>query len=400
MLIHHCGSLGGAGVSLLHIVDSIDKTKYKLVVLCPDYPDEMTKLLQRYECEVISSKTSPKVFNHCNGGISNALSLNSIKNLLEIIKDKKYIQEYIKDVNPDIVAVNSMTLFWIGKVAKKMNKRAICFHRETYQRGLFGFRSKIIKRGLSEWFDKVAFVSWNDLNETGNTKAIKTVVYDRVNISSFNNYTKQQAKQLLGLEDRKKYILYLGGMTALKGSDIIMESMKYLDDENAVLIFIGETEHVQRPSFKQTKKMKEKLKYLLAKGIYNKTLNPYFKYELCDKVIFRKRTENPELYYKACDLVVFPSTKAHQARPIYEAGISRIPIVITDFEQTKEFAENKVTALTFRNKDSHDLADKINMILHGQIDLQKLVNNNYLQTVQKHDLSTLKNDLSALFEFD
>lgn len=171
LLIHHCGVIGGAGVSLLHIVRAIDKTKYKITVLCPDYPNEMIKLLQNEQCQVVGTKTSPKIFAHYNGGIPSAFSLKSIRNEFEILKDKKQIEQYIKAIGPDIVAVNSMTLFWIGKIAKKMNKRTVCFHRETYQKGLFGVRTNIIKHGLSKWFYKGAFISWNDFNETENNKA-------------------------------------------------------------------------------------------------------------------------------------------------------------------------------------------------------------------------------------
>ena len=119
LLIHHCGAIGGAGLSLLHIIRAIDKTKYRIIVLCPEFPAEMINLLHNEECEVIGSKTSPKIFAHYNGGILHALSIKTIKNGIEILRDKKHIIQYIKEINPDIVAVNSMTLFWIGRLAKK-----------------------------------------------------------------------------------------------------------------------------------------------------------------------------------------------------------------------------------------------------------------------------------------
>jgi glycosyltransferase involved in cell wall biosynthesis len=400
LLIHHYGGIGGAGTSLLHIIKAVDKTKYHLTVLCPERPNEMIDLLKIEDCEIIGSKTSPKIFAHYNGGISCALSLKTLKNVYEVFKDKKYIEQYIAEINPDIVAVNSMTLFWIGRIAKKMGKKTICFHRETYQKGLFGIRTRIIKQGLSKWFDKVAFISWNDFNETGNIAADKKVIYDRVDIESFNKYKKQEARKLLGLEKNKKYLLYLGGMSLLKGADIIMDAMKYITNDDINLIFINESENIQKPSFKQCYTMKDKLKFIARQNAKMKILNIYFKGKLEDKVIFKKRTANPELYYKACDLVVFPSTKPHQSRPIYEAGITKIPILITDFEETKEFAENGVTAITFKNKDSRDLANKISMILENKINVKKIIENNYKQTIVNHNLATLKSDLEKLFQFD
>lgn len=399
LLIHHCGTIGGAGISLLHIIRAIDKTKYNVTVLCPEHPNEMIKLLEKEDCEVIGSKTSPKIFAHYNGGITHAISFKALKNGFEVLRDKAHIQQYIKEIDPDIVAVNSMTLFWVGKIAKKMGKKTVCFHRETYQKGLFGLRTNFIKYGLSEWFDKIAFISWNDFYETGTTKADKKVIYDRVDISSFSKYDKQEARKILGLDPNVKYILYLGGMSALKGADVIMDAMKYIKDEHIKLIFINDDNDVKKPSFNQCDTIKEKAKYLLKRGVKMRTLGIYFENALQDNVIFAKRTSNPELYYKACDLVVFPSTKPHQARPIYEAGITKIPIIITNFKETEEFAQDGVTAITFKNKDSYDLAQKINMIFEGNIDIEQIVQNNYERTVKNHDLFTLSDDLDGLFIF-
>jgi len=126
-IIHQSGAIGGACISLLHIIRAIDRTKYNITVLCPYYPNEMIKLLQKEECQVVSSTTSPKIFAHYNGGIPYAVSLKTIKNILAIIRDKKQVEHYIREVDPDIVAVNSMTLFWIGKIAKIMNKYTVWF---------------------------------------------------------------------------------------------------------------------------------------------------------------------------------------------------------------------------------------------------------------------------------
>mgnify|MGYP000849551494 FL=1 len=400
LLIHHCGAFGGAGVSLLHIVRSIDKTKYRIVVLCPVYPDEMINLLRKEECEVIGSKTSPKIFAHYNGGIANAFSPRTIKNGLDIIFDIKNIIRYMEETNPDIVAVNSMTLFWVGAIAKKLEKKTICFHRETYQKGLFGIRSKIIKYGLSNYFDKVAFISWNDFYETGNIKATKKVIYDRVDIPAYDNFDKQEARKILGFDQSKKYILYLGGMSALKGSEVIMDAMKYIKSDNTVLIFINNTNCIKKISGRQCKNLKEKLRYLFNMDIQKRTLNIYYRNRLQEKVKFVRKTSSPELYYKACDLAVFPSTKPHQARPVYEAGISKIPVLITDFKETNEFTQDGVTAITFKNRDSYDLAQKVELVLAGKINIHMIIKNNYQQAIRNHDRSTLSEDLNNLLTFE
>lgn len=85
LIIHQSGRIGGAGISLLHIVRVIDKTKYNITVLCPRYPNEMIKMLQKEECKVISSTISPKIFAHYNGGIPCAVSIKTINNIEQLV---------------------------------------------------------------------------------------------------------------------------------------------------------------------------------------------------------------------------------------------------------------------------------------------------------------------------
>lgn len=395
LIIHHSGVIGGAGVSLIHAIKSINQKEYKVVVLCPEEPLDMVNALKNENCEVISSRKSPKIFNHYNGGISHALSIKTVKNFFDILFDYKKIKQVIISVNPDVVMVNSMTLFWVGKVVKELDKKSICFHRETYQKGLMGFRSKIIKLGLSKWFDSVVYISKNDLRETGKISGDAKVIYDRVDISAFNNISREDARKKLHLDDNYKYVLYLGGMSKLKGADLVMKSMKYVDD-SIKLIFIHESNGLVHPQMTDYDDLKGKLKFLLNKDIKKTVSKIYKKDDLCEKVIFRKRTTNPELYYKACDLVVFPSSKPHQSRPIYEAGVSQIPILITNFNQTSEFAKDGITAFTFKNGDFLEFADKINKIILGEFETSGIIKENYLQSINNHNLDTLPKEIEEL----
>lgn len=400
LLIHHWGGLGGAGLSLLHIIRAIDNERYQVYVLCPQYPNEMIKALKNENCVIIPIDKPPTIFNHYNGGIKHAFSFKTIKNLMNIFMDKKRITNYINNVCPDILIVNSMTLFWVGKIAKKMGLSTICFHRETYQKGLFGFRTKVIKHGLSKWFDKVAFISKYDLEKTGDTQADKQLIYDRVDFNSYQLYTSQEARDILNLDSNNKYVLFLGGFSPLKGAEVIINAMKYINNEKVKLLFIGDVEAINDLVTKDSESVKNRLRSLFG---FNTRVNIYKiikKNNLENKVIFKKRSIHPELFYKSCNLIVFPSTLAHQSRPVYEAGIARIPIIITEFEETNEFAENGITAITFKNKDAKELATKIETVIDEKIDVDEVVENNYQQSIINHDLTYLKNDLEKLLNID
>ena len=87
--------------------------------------------------------------------------------------------------------------------------------------------------------------------------------------------------------------------------------------------------------------------------------NVYSGMEHPERIVFCKSSVEVPTWYAACDLVVFPSTKAHQAMPIYEAGMAERLMIISDFVNTREFLENEKNGLTFPPSNSEVLAAKI-----------------------------------------
>jgi len=399
LIFHHRGNIGGAGISLIHILKSINRDVFKITVVCPSNPPHLSNMIDEVNIDVVRTKNTPQIFAHYNGGIKYALSFRTIINLCNLFIDKKNVDSIIREHTPDIVIVNSMTLAWIGKVAKRYSAKTICFHRETYQKGLLGFRTKYLKYMLSKWFDKIAFISKFDCNMTGEISGVKQIIYDRVDVEKFTKTASINSKSQLGLDERNKHILYLGGFSNLKGAHIIVEAMRYMTDLNVKLIFIGNRKRKFNKNLNVLKRIFSCITKLLKIDNESKTMKLIKKYNLNNSIIFHDPIPNAELLFNASDIVVFPSTLPHQSRPIYEAGVAKIPIVITGFHETEEFAKNGETAITFQNRDAYDLYLKINGILNNEISVEKIVENNYLQALKRHRLTTLKDDIEELLEF-
>ena len=201
IVFHHFGGVGGAGKSLIDILLSIDSSVYDVTVVCPSVPSDMVTLIKSYNIKVIETVETPINFAHYNGGIHSLLSVRTLLNLLKLLLDMPKVEKIICELNPEIVIVNSMTLFHIGKIAQNREIKTICFHRETYIKGLIGARSAFIKRCLSNYFNKVVFISQYDLNQSSSVVTDKTVVYDKVHHEIFDNLDIGECK-----EDRKSVV--------------------------------------------------------------------------------------------------------------------------------------------------------------------------------------------------
>lgn len=97
----------------------------------------------------------------------------------------------------------------------------------------------------------------------------------------------------------------------------------------------------------------------------------------------------------ACDAVVFPCHNPHQARPIYEAGIAKKPIIISDFPNYSEFVDD-TNAWLFPADDSQKLADCIENVFSQ--DIYTKIQNNYRRTFEVNNLKTMPRELEKIFK--
>lgn len=398
LLVHHSGYIGGAGVSLFHIALSLKSLneKYDLKVYCPSNPPHIYNWLEKNEIETIRANRTPIFFTHYSGCDRFILDRNSFKNIIDIYLFKRSWKELKKTIlenRPDVVIVNSMTLFWMGPLIKKMGIKTICFHRETYAKGLFGIRTTFIKESLKNFFDGVAFISYNDLHETGKTVGSSRVITDKVDCSNYSLDDEINNKQNAILTKDAFKIIYLGGVSKLKGAHVIIKALSRIKNKNVKLLFLQFETKKRRKKIGDCKTAFHKIKFLLGLDYEAYILKLIDKNKLWERIDFIPAVLEPEKYILASDLVVFPSTEPHQARPLYEAGMAKKPIIITDFKQTSEFAIDGFNSLTFKNGNYKELANII-LKLENDSDLYNdLVENNYHQSISNHNLKTLPLEL-------
>lgn len=67
--------------------------------------------------------------------------------------------------------------------------------------------------------------------------------------------------------------------------------------------------------------------------------------------------EKMNKWHIASDIAVFPVEDAHQARPIYEEGLHKSTIIISDFPNYNEFLKHKFNGLVFKNGNASILRD-------------------------------------------
>ena len=396
LFLNHCPAIGGAGISGLNVLNAINKDQYDIVVYCTSTSNQMLDMFKGCGYNVIAGGNSPVIFSHFSGAEKFIFSRTAIINYVQIFKDRKKIIRIIEDLKPDIVIMNSMTLFWIGKIAKKFGAKTICIFQETYTNGIIGLRTAYIKHQLTKYTDSISFISAYDMNQNKKLNCMKRLIYNAVKEEDYANLNKSEAKRELNLQGNKYCILYVGGMSKLKGAHIIISAMRYLTVKNAVLIFVGYSWNGKKKKLSDCKNIKQKLKYILKMDYEAICIDYIIKHGLSGKISFYPHQRNIAKFYAACDILVFPATKPHQARPLIEAGYARIPAVVTNFPNYNEFRGNGYF-YTFENGDYFHLAKIINEALNSDKNAA-MVEENYKSTVSRHNERNYKMQIQNLIE--
>ncbi|MFC1968849.1 glycosyltransferase, partial [Chloroflexota bacterium] len=179
-----------------------------------------------------------------------------------------------------------------------------------------------------------------------------TVIPCGVNLERFQPADKETAKLKLGLDD-EKIILYVGRIEPLKGVEQLLKAMPYLQNIQGLrLVIIGGDRYGEQEI--------EKLQKLSLR------------LHVQDMVTFRGFIKHEQLpyFYSASDACVVPSYYESFGLVVLESLACGTPVVATDVGDLKSIIRQGETGYVVPDNDPQHLADKINLLLSRQLDME------------------------------
>ncbi|MFD0826424.1 glycosyltransferase family 4 protein [Neobacillus sp. M.A.Huq-85] len=378
LLIHHWSSIGGSGISMYNTWESL-RSKYNVIAYIPDSPPHLLDFLQ-------SKGLNPKTYSFMCGQIpyysggSNVFKPGFWYLLKNAISQLSYWKNIISEEQPDLIIVNSKVLCWMGKLFKKY--KSVCFVRETIKGNPHNFINKIMKNMLED-FTLVSFLSEYDLLQTSLNKAKSLVAPDFLYPENYvDKLGKEFACKQINVEQSSFNVGFVGGIDKLKGIDIAIQAMELLKNENINLLVAGNDigaitadsgrnflkKIINRKSIKFSNKIKL---YISQKGIES-------------KIKFVGVQNDISVLYSASDVLVFPMKKPHQARPAFEIGVQKKPVIISDFPNIREFVREGENGLTFEPNNPEELAKAILKLKNNRQLSKKMGSSNFEYTMKYH----------------
>lgn len=374
MLIHHSGLLGGAGISLINNIKALAEEN-EVCVYLPSDPPDLKELLKR-ECPGVRAIAYGRrigALTYYSGGDS-PRKLRFWYRLMLIVKQWRYWNTVIEKENPDAVAVNSMILCWMSKLPAVRSRKSICFVRETKTGNPDNRLNRYIHTAL-ERFSDVVFISKYDRDREALKTANAEVIYNYIDPTRLDSMVgREEAEKQLHLKEGVFRVLYVGGVVRMKGFDLAVRTV--LESRHPMELLaagIGFDDAMNAKS-EEVRRYVGEMKTLLERE------DPEHRVRMLGK------QGNMSACYAACDVLVFPMRSPHQARPAFEAGFFGKPVIISDFENIREFVSDGVNGLLVEPDRADSLRQKIEYLYENREAAIRMGENNRERCLSCHSM--------------
>jgi glycosyltransferase involved in cell wall biosynthesis len=371
LYIHHGGGIGGAPLSLLYLLQQLDRSRYEPVVVTLK-PGPVVDL---YRAEGIETHVEPGIsdFSHTTLEWYGGREWWRLPGkFLHIWPSIRRARRLIRRLQPDIVHLNSSTLA-TSAIACKLEGVPVVWHiREPLAPGYTGLRRWFIRQTIHRCADRVVAICQNDADQLITSDHIQ-VIFNFVDFNRFDrSLTGETIRRELDIPADAPVVTMLGGIAEPKGTLILIRALPYLLEAvpAARVIIAGPP-----PRPLDEKDLKGFAKRLLRVDAYQRAVQQALR-QLDAKyrgaLIFTGiRKDMPEVI-AAGNCVVFPSVVPHFARPVIEAAAMAKPAVASDLGGPRELIVSGETGLLVAPHDPAALADGLVSLLTDRARSQQM----------------------------
>ena len=386
VIVHHTGDWGGGTKSLIDLCEML-RDDYNVIVCVPKGFPEFSEKIGQYGGTVHEMETPLPFINIYSGRppIISVVTFRSIKSLFGVRK----AGEEILSLKPDVVIFNTLITSVTARYLSKYTK-VICIDRETLTSC---FAKAFYRRILDKHLNAITFLSDCERRKLKFRHARSEVFPDCVHVEECQNADSAAVRKSEGIDTDKFVVLYMGGLARIKGPDVVLKALEGLDDR-FLLVIAGAVNEKQL----SRKQLLHDIKYPNIYFFKKRVKKLYYKFKGSPLVKDVGIRDSVDDLIVASDIVVFPSTSVHQPRPCIEAGAYNRPVIISDYEETKEYFIDGYNALTFKPCDGKDLARKLVYAYEHKEEMSEMGRNNRIMTVTKHNFIDCKGIICSLID--
>lgn len=401
LYVDHSGGQGGAPLSLRYLLEALDRGRYEPVVACI-HP--VPELMDAYRAAGVETLHAPgiSIFPHTTGGWDPLTTprgaVRAARAVREFRSSARATADLVRRVRPDLVHLNSLVLAPSAAGARAAGARVVWHVRESVHPGHAGVRRRWLGRALRRWAHEAIFLSEDDRRRlTGGGFGV--VIPNFVDHGRFDRGLDGSAVRAeLGIPADAPLVLYLGGVSTLKGGHVLLSALpRARRAVPGLYALVAGADRAWSPSL--AARAARAVLPLLGTGTERQRfLRAYREGRMEGWVRLLPFRADPERLMAAADLVVFPSTRPHFARPVIEAGAMARPVVASRLGGMAELVDDGRTGLLVPPGDADALGDAMARVLGDPALARRMGEAGYEASLRKYARGPYMERLLAVYD--
>ena len=360
LYVFHVSAIGGGSFCLLNMIKVLDTEKFEAVVCLKSkgpLVDELNKL---------GVKAIIKPFLNTVPYNRSLMRYSSIKQILLFLFSMRKFKMFIKELNPDIVHLNTMMMHPYAIAAKKNRSKVVVHAREHWPINENALQLKLARSIIKKYSDKIIAINKTTANIL-NLPLKTVIVYDWID---FEDREKAIPFRLLFGEkhDELKVLLFLGGLQKIKGSlDIAIFFNEVISNKDLRLLIVGGNS--------------KEIDYSGMKGILKRTMKLFNFYSYSDKikriaqkddriVLIPPSHQVKSLFEQSYCTIAYP-TVPHAILPIAEAIFLGKPVLSARTQEALEYSNEGKGATLFELNNKEDFLLKLKYVLESSEEIEQ-----------------------------
>jgi glycosyltransferase involved in cell wall biosynthesis len=376
LFVHHAAGWGGAPNSMIKLINSLNKSQYDVEVLLLKQSIVAEKLAENgIKHKVADSLFYRRYYQYFTHSEADYLKWYRVYSFLKLsilwLLSRYYFakKELLKH-DYDLVHLNSSVLTdWLAPA--KAKGRVIIHIREPFRKGKIDVLYKFFASQMRKYADHIIAIS-NDNAKRVNIPYKTTVVYNYSNI--------EVLKELDIQKYCSKSVLYVGGVSQIKGFYTLVDALQFINDD-IVVYFAGY--YSSDLIYSQTN-IKIRLKEILKKIILIRRSMALHNVAKSHKALKIGLISDINDYLDKSVCLVSPFSVPHFARPIIEAFARRKPAIGTKIDGMDEIIEDGRNGILVDSGNAKFLACAINYLCEHPLVAKKMGDNGYELAEKKY----------------
>jgi glycosyltransferase involved in cell wall biosynthesis len=357
LYVHHRPELGGAPTSLYQLLRSLDRQRFRPVVLCPG--GDAASLFAAAGVPVHRGPSC--TFSHMVTCTYHGLRWAMLaRELAAAVPHARAVARLVRQEQAALVHLNEGNLLLAALVARLSGARVVCHFRGMLAEGRFGLRSRFVRAYLGRWTDAVIAIDCGVAGPLGGLPHLQ-VIHNSVDLSAFAEQDGAAFRRELGIPRDAPTAGMVGRVRADEGSLDFLRAAARLQRTvpEAVLLLVGGG--TRPPAFFRT--MEGRL--LLAAGVIRDELAEAQELALrlgVSNVRFVPFRRDAPAVYAALDVVV-TGGEAGVGRQALEAAAAGRPIVAASRRPVPDLVAEGETGHLIRPGDVDQLYERLHSLL-------------------------------------